>query len=151
MKNKILFLVLFVMFNFVYAKEVFDTNLKITCSLKNKTTTETSGKNKYEEELEIEVKKIDWNKDASKPPAWGSMSNIKIKLDEKKYEASLLLSTKENIAFSYVNYANESDADSSVAHLYELNLKKLELKKTSISLFSNSMNSIKNTILICKK
>lgn len=132
------------------AKEVYDTNLKIKCSSDRKKATGKDAEVAYAEEISIEIKKIDWNKDVSKPPNWGSMSNIKIKTDAKVYEASLLLSTKQRVAFSYVA-GLEREGEPAIAQIYEFDVDAMELKKTSVSLFNQASNKITTSVTYCKK
>lgn len=133
----------------VEAKEVYDTNLKIKCSA-DKRVLGRDSKDFDFEEISIEIKKIDWNKDASKPPIWGSMQNIKIKKGENSQEASLLLSTKQHIAFSYVENSTK-DVGATFAQIYELDVQTMEIKKTSVSLFNQASNKITSSISYCKK
>lgn len=131
----------------VFAKEVYDTNIKIKCTTDKK---KVADKDAFGEEVSIDIKKIDWNKDASKPPSWGSMSNIKIKTDGNLYEASLLLSTKQRVAFSYVG-GSEKDGESASAQIYELDMAAMEMKRTSVSLFNQTNNKITAGVSYCKK
>ena len=144
------YLILFVYLNLsfsVYAKEVVDTNLNLSCEFVN---TSKNNSNSRRESIAIDIKKIDFNKDTAKPPKWGSVQNIKITLDGNVNEASLLLSTNERLVFSYVNQTAIESKDN-LAKLYELDTATLKMKKTSISLFTDSGNSFKNTFFICKK
>jgi hypothetical protein len=132
-----------------YSAEVYDTNIKVKCSATKNNFAAKKVKDFSSEEIFIEIKKIDWNKDSSKPPLVGSMSNIKIKIDAHLYEASLLLSTKKHLAFSFVSSSKEV-VDATLAHIYELDMEILELKKTSVSLFNQS-NKILTSVSYCKK
>lgn len=134
----------------VTAKEVYDTNLKLKCSSDKRRLLGKDSNDVSAEEISVEIKKIDWNKDASKPPSWGSMSNIKIKTNGNLHEASLLLSTKQRVAFSYVGDALK-DGDSAFAQIYELDIEVMEIKKTSVSLFNQTNNKITSSISYCKK
>ncbi len=98
-----------VMTHVAIAKEVYDTNLKIKCSSSIKKPLEKNAKEPLSEEISIDVKRVDWNKDASKPPNWGSISNIKIKSNGNLYEASLMLSAKQRMAFSYFEGSEKED------------------------------------------
>ena len=146
------YLILFIYANlsfFVYAKEVVDTNLNLSCDYINNLNTLKKNNDSIRENISIDIKKIDFNKDTAKQPKWGSVQNIKIILDGTTNEASLLLSTKERLVFSFVNQTGiESN---NMAQLYELDTVTLKIKKTSISLFNDSVNSFKNTFFICKK
>ena len=138
------------LFQVAIAKEVYDTNLKLKCSADKKKLLGIESKDITSEEISIEIKKIDWNKDAAKPPSWGSMSNIKIKTDGNMTEASLLLSTKQHVAFSYVSN-RQKDGESSFALIYELDVNALEIKKTSVALFNQAGNKIVTGVIYCKK
>jgi hypothetical protein len=131
------------------AKEVYDTNLKLKCSA-DKQVLGKEAKGFDHEEISIEITKIDWNKDASKPPNWGSMQNIKIQKGEKSQEASLLLSTRQRIAFSYVENSTK-ELGATFAQIYELDMDVMEIKKTSVSLFNQASNKISSSISYCKK
>jgi hypothetical protein len=131
----------------VLAKEVHNTNLKVKCFNNKKGLV---SKDALAEDISIEIKRIDWNKDASKPPSWGSMSNIKIQTSINLYEASLLLSTKQRVAFSYVE-GTEKEGAPTFAQIYELDIEAMEIKKTSVSLFNQSNNKIISSVSYCKK
>jgi hypothetical protein len=134
---------------FALSKEVHDTNLKLSCVADEKNFLSIGAKEVNPEEISIEIKKIDWNKDPARPPSWGSMSNIKIKTDGNAREASLLLSTKQHLAFSYV-YNQNKEKELAFAVIYELDLNSLEIKKTSVALF-NKNNNITTGVSYCKK
>ena len=134
----------------VTAKEVYNTNLKLKCAVDKKKFISKDSKETSFEEISIEIKKIDWNKDASKPPNWGSMSNIKIQNNGNLHEASLLLSTKQRVAFSYVD-GSEKEGAQTLAQIYELDIEAMEIKKTSVSLFNQSNNKIISSVSFCKK
>ena len=138
---------LFFAFNLITAnsKEVFDTNLNLECYANKNFTVEN-----FVSSFLIEVKKIDWNKDPSSPPKWGSSQNIKVKNSGQSNDASLLLSRKKQIAFSFAE-SNDVESSNTTLYIFELDLDKLEMKKTSISIFSRQNNRINNSILHCKK
>lgn len=98
------------------------------------------------EEINIEIKKIDFNK--GKPgtvPAWGSMSSIFKVTDGKRQEGYLLVSKKNNLAFSFT----ESEADGgTLLSIYEIRRPTLIGKRTVIRLFSNA-NSYSTSELRC--
>lgn len=131
------------------SKEVYDANLKIKCFDKIKNTDKDAQVSIWEE-ISIEIKKIDWNKDASKPPSWGSMTNIKIKADGSLSEASLLLSTKKHLAFSYVA-DSQKEGVPAFAKIYELDLAAMEMKKTSVALFNQGNNKSITGVSYCEK
>ena len=151
MLRNFLFLFIYLNLSFaVYAKEVFDTNLNLSCEFVNNSNASQNNNVSRRESITIDIKKIDFNKDTTKPPKWGSVQNIKISLDGITNEASLLLSTNERLVFSFVNQTAIEGKDN-LAQVYELDTVTLKMKKTTISLFTNSGNSIKNTFFICKK
>jgi hypothetical protein len=78
------------------------------------------------------------------------MSNIKIQTTSNLREASLLLSTKQRVAFSYVD-GSEKEGAPTFAQIYELDIETLEIKKTSVSLFNQSNNKIISSVSYCKK
>lgn len=137
-------------FQVAVAKEVYDTNLKLKCYADKKKLLSAEPKDMTAEDISIEIKKIDWNKDAAKPPIWGSMSNIDIKTDGNTNEASLLLSTKQHVAFSYVSN-RQKEGESPFALIYELDLNTIEIKKTSVALFNQAGNKIATRMSYCKK
>lgn len=118
----------------VNSKEVIDTKIILDCYANKKFALENFISN-----FSIEIKKIDWNKDSSSPPKWGSMTNIKIKNKGSTDEASLLLSRKNQVAFSYADN-NDSEKSITSLNIFELDIDKLEMKKTSITIFDNKDN-----------
>jgi hypothetical protein len=138
------------LFQVAIAKEVYDTNLKLKCSADKKKLLNMDSKDMTAENISIEIKRIDWNKDAAKPPSWGSISNIKIKTDGNINEASLLLSTKQHVAFSYVSN-RQKDGESPFALIYELDMNAMEIKKTSVALFNQASNKIVTGVSYCKR
>ena len=140
-------LIISILLNFysVNAKEVVDTNITVDCYANKKFILEN-----FISSFVIEIKKIDFNKDSSGPPKWGNMQSIKIKSSGQSNDAALLLSRKTQIAFSYAE-SNEVQSNNTVLYIFELDIEKLEMKKTSISIFSNQNNRINNSMLYCKK
>ena len=78
------------------------------------------------------------------------MSNIKIQTASNLREASLLLSTKQRVAFSYVD-GSEKEGSPTFAQIYELDIETMEIKKTTVSLFNQSNNKIISSVSYCKK
>ena len=134
----------------IYAKEVYDTVLKVKCFSDAMKVNDITYKDFPTEEISIEIKKIDWNKDSSKPPKWGSMSNIKVRANGNLYDGMLLLSNKDHVAFSLVGGV-ENERQKPVAYIYELTKTSMEVKKTSVSLFSQTNNRVTSDISYCKK
>lgn len=128
----------------VLAKDVYDAKFIISCSIG------AHGKNAVVEEISVEVKKIDWNKDPAKPPQWGSMSGIKVKVAGNEHNASLLISSKNELAFSYA-ISSHGKNPISYASVYELEMPEYQIKKTVITLFSKSNNSIVVSSGACKR
>ena len=132
------------------AKEIEEINLKILCAADKLTPINKNSRDINAKEIAVEVKKIDWNKDPSKPPSWGSVSTIKISSDGNVYDAMLLTSKKDYIAFSFVT-GNDKDRDQNLAYIFELNLNTMEIKETSLLLFSQTNNKITSNVLFCKR
>ncbi len=129
------------------AKDVVNTKLQLSCTVSGIYPDGVKAKPGAKEEIGIEISRLNFNADTpSKPPAWGSMSNIKIISNGKKFEASLLQSTKETVAFSF---ANEIDPKQTVSLTYEIWLDTLRVKRTVMTLFSTEGNSIQSSEGIC--
>ncbi len=134
----------------VSAKEVFETNLKLNCSNSKKKFIEKIATNPADEEISIEIRKAVFNYDASKPFTIGSTSNIKIKSAGNSFDAVLLKSMKDRVAFSFVE--DDGKAGSTIfSQVYELNLNSLEIKKTSILLFDQVNNNATTSVSYCRK
>ncbi len=125
------------------AKDVVDTKVNLSCSVSGVYADGTKIKTSGVEEISIEVKRINWNeKEPGKAPAWGSMSNIKLKSGGKSYDASLLKSTKDQIAFSFASEADIDKTPQTLSFTYEISLDKLKLRRTVMTLFSTGANSV---------
>lgn len=136
-----------------YSKEsVVDTKVKLSCSISGWFPDGTRVKGSGAEEISIEIQRINWNKDTpAKPPAWGSMTNIKVKSNSKDYEASLLRSNKEQVAFSFSTDAKFDGVDQTLLLVYEIRLDKLKLKRTVMTLFSNGNDVTQSNEGSCSK
>ena len=134
------------------AREVVDTKLHMSCAGSEFDADGKPYSAGSTEEINIEIKKINWNeKDSSKPPAWGSMTNIKIRSGDKTYEGALLRSTRDEVAFSFANDVIEKGNVKTLAFVYEVSLPKAELKRTMLTLFGTKSNAFSSTINKCKK
>lgn len=139
-------------FGSVLAKEVVDTKLHLSCAGSEFDAEGKPYRAGSTEEIDIEIKKINWNeKDSSKPPAWGSMTNIKIRSGDKTYEGALLRSTRDEVAFSFANDVIEKGNGKTLAFIYEVSLPKAELKRTMLTLFGSKSNAFSSTLSKCKK
>lgn len=78
-------------------------------------------------EIYIEVQKINWNEDSSKPPLWGSVNKVEVTVNGNKQTGSLLMNLRDRAAFSLTN--------ESVAQIYEMDLSGMVFKRTTIALF----------------
>ena len=125
------------------AKEVVDTKVKLSCSVSGVYADGSAIKTSGVEDISVDIRRINWNKDEpSKPPAWGSVTNIKVTSNGKPYEASLLRSTRDQVAFSFASDTTVDRIEKTLAFTYELTLSKPKLKRTTMSLFSVGSNSI---------
>ena len=89
--------------------------------------------NPADEEISIEIRKAVLNYDASKPFTIGSISNIKIKSAGNSFDAVLLKSMKDRVAFSFVE--DDGKAGPTIfSQVYELNLNSLEIKNFYITI-----------------
>ena len=128
------------------AKDVVDTKVSLSCSVSGVYADGAKIKTSGVEEISIEIKRINWNeKEPAKPPAWGSMSNIKLKSGGKSYEASLLNSTKDRVAFSFASEADIDRTPQTLSLTYEIYLDKLKLRRTVMTLFSTGANSVSSS------
>ena len=135
-----------------HAKDVVDTKLHLSCSNSEFSAEGNKATNGSTEEIDIEIKRINWNeKEPSKPPAWGSMSNIKVRSGDKTYEGALLRSTRDEVAFSFTNDVIENGNGRTLAFVYEITLPKTELKRTMLTLFGAKSSSFLTAVSKCKK
>ena len=134
------------------AKDVVDTKANLSCSVSGVYADGSKIKTSGVEEISIEVKRINFSKDdPSSPPKWGSMSNIKLKSGGKSYDASLLKSTKDQIAFGFASEADIDKTPQTLAFTYEISLDKLKLRRTVMTLFSTGANSVLSSEGDCTK
>lgn len=135
-----------------HAKDVVDTKIHLSCSSSDFNAEGNKVTNGSTEEIDIDIKRINWNeKEPSKQPAWGSMSNIKIRSGDKTYEGSLLRSTRDEVAFSFTNDVIENGNGRTLAFVYEITLPKTELKRTMLTLFGTKSSSFATVVGKCKK
>lgn len=129
-------------------KDVYDTHVKLTCSSTSPNSVDKRIKPKDSEKISIDVKKINWNKDdPSKPPLWGSSSQITVTKNDDESSASLIKSTKDKIAFVY----STDTGSSPKLYVYELNLDNLKYKRTEMSIFTSGSNSVVSSEGKCSK
>lgn len=139
-------------FSSVSAKDVVDTKLHLSCANAEFNAEGKKANKGSTEEINIEIKRINWNeKEPTKPPAWGSMSNIKIRSGDKTYDGALLRSTRDEIAFSFTNDVIENGNGQTLAFVYEITLPKSELKRTMLTLFGAKSSSLSTAVSKCKK
>jgi hypothetical protein len=125
------------------AKDVVDTNVVLSCAVSGLYADGTRIKTSGVEEISIEIKKINWNaNEPSKPPAMGSMSNIKVKSGNKLHEASLLKSTKNRVAFSFAIDTEIDKTPQTLLFTYEISLETLKIRRTVLTLFTTGANSV---------
>ena len=128
------------------AKDVVDMKVNLSCSVAGVYADGAKIKTSGVEEVSIDIKKINWNeKEPTKPPAWGSISNTKLKSNGKSYDASLLKNSKDKIAFSLVSEADIDRTPQTLSFTYEISLDKLKLRRTVMTLFSTGANSVSSS------
>jgi hypothetical protein len=132
----------------VWAEKVsVDFNAKLNCQVPTLVDTTTKSR-KISEEIDIEIKKIDFNKGKSgMPPAWGSMSNIFKFVNGVKYEGALISNRKDSVAFEFIEGASDSET---YLAIYELRLPTLTGRRTVMKIFSNS-NSLQVSEINCSR
>jgi hypothetical protein len=134
------------------AKDVVDTKIHLSCASPEFNAEGKKVNSGATEEIDIDIKRINWNdKEPNKPPAWGSMSNIKIRSGDKTYDGALLRSTRDEVAFSFANDVIENGNGKTLAFVYEFSLPKAELKRTMLTLFGTKSTSISTAVSKCKK
>ncbi len=134
------------------AKDVVDTKIRLICASYEFTAEGKKVNTGASEEIDIEIKRINWHdKEPSKPPAWGSMSNIKIRSGDKIYDGALIRSARDEIAFSFANDVIENGNGKTLAFIYEFSLPQAELKRTMLTLFGTKSTSISTSVSKCKK
>jgi hypothetical protein len=95
-----------------------DQNVKLVCAVSGSYADGSRIRTSGVEEISIETRPL----------------SIKIKSNQKIYEASLLRSTKDQVAFAF---AGDTSIDKlTLSFIYEISLDKLKLRRTVIPLFS---------------
>lgn len=123
-----------------------DFNVKLKCQAPSLVDTTTKKPLKITEDIDVEAKKIDFNK--GKPgmtPSWGSMSNVYKVVNGVRTEGSLISNRKDAVAFEFVEGAPD---DETYLVIYELSLPTLKGKRTVMKIFSNN-NALQVTEMIC--
>lgn len=128
------------------SKEIIEINEKFLCVVESN---ENNSKNSIEE-ISVEVRKVNFNKDNTQKPAWGSVSNTKVKIGGVTHDATLLSTRNGKVALSYVLQPDEKNK-TAVAKIYEINLAKMRLKKTSLSLFDEGNHSTSSIDMSCTR
>lgn len=106
----------------VHAAEVADTSIRLVCAVSGSYADGSRIRTSGVEEISIEIKRVN------------AVSNIRIKSNQKLYEASLLRSMKDQVAFGF---AGDTSIDKqTLSFIYEISLDKLKLRRTVIPLFS---------------
>lgn len=133
-------------------KDVVDTNIELVCTTSGYYADGQKIVGTGIEKISIEVKRINFRKDdPTKPPLWGSMSNIKIKSGSSQVEANLIKSEKSRIAFGYTNDLMTEGDSRTEFNIYEISLDSMTSRKTALTLFSKGSNSITSYDGKCKK
>jgi hypothetical protein len=104
----------------VHAKDAADAGVKLVCAISGTYADGSRIRTSGVEEISIQMKPM----------------SIRIKSNQKVYEASLLRSTKDQFAFAF---AGDTSIDKlTLSFIYEISLDKLKLRRTVIPLFANS-------------
>lgn len=134
------------------SKDVVDTKEKLYCSTSSPESVSKRIKPKDTETISIDIKKINWNKDdPSKPPLWGSSSQITVTKDGVESSASLIKSTKDLLAFDYAIDGDVSIKQPTKLYVYEINLDNLKYKRTEMTIFNQGSNSVTSFDGKCSK
>lgn len=139
-------------FNAFASKDVVDTDTHLICTTGGYYADGQKIVGTGVEKFSIEVKRLNFRKDEpTKPPLWGSMSNIKVTSGSRQTEANLIKSEKNRIAFAYSNDVSVDEDTKSELYVYEIRLDSMKSKKSVISLFSKNSNSMTVYEGVCKK
>ena len=105
------------------AEDFVDTNIKLSCAASGFYADGSRIRKATSEDISVEIRRINWNdKEPAKPPAWGSITNIKVQSNGKTYDGSLLRSSKDKIAFSFANDVTRHGVALTLALIYEIRL-----------------------------
>lgn len=128
------------------SKETNEISDKFLCGVGN----EKINVKNYSEEIIIDVRKINFAKEPNQKPNWGSVSNTKVRIGSATYEATVLLNQKGRVVLSYVLLLDDKNRVPMVK-LYEINLEKMRLKKTSLSLFDEGTHNVNSIDMSCSR
>jgi len=104
----------------LHAKDAADAGVKLVCAISGTYADGSRIRTSGVEEISIQMKPL----------------SIRIKSNQKVYEASLLRSAKDKFAFAF---AGDTSIDKqTLSFIYEISLDKLRLRRTVIPLFSNN-------------
>jgi len=107
----------------LHAKDAADGSVKLVCSISGTYADGSRIRTSGVEEISIQMKPM----------------SIRIKSNQKVYEASLLRSAKDQFAFAF---AGDTSIDKqTLSFIYEISLDKLKLRRTVIPLFSTGNNA----------
>ncbi len=104
------------------------TNLKLTCNVTGLYADGGRIQGSGAEEISIDIRRIAAN---------NASSDIRITSNGRSYEAALLKSGSDRVAFAFANDALVDGIGQTLALTYEIRLDRLRLKRTSMSLFSS--------------
>lgn len=144
MKKSVVFLgILLVNFHAFAAKDVTDTQANLSCTTAGHYADGKKIKGTGIERISVDIKRINWNKDEPrKAPAWGSMSNIKVKSGTKDVEANLVKSEPQKVAFAFSNDAEIDGDKRTELVIYEISLDSLKSRRSVMTIFSQGSNSL---------
>lgn len=105
-----------------------NTNIKLTCNVAGLYADGVRIQGSGSEEISIDIRRIAAN---------NASSDIRVSSNGRSYEAALLKSTGDRVAFAFANDALVDGIGQTLALTYEIRLDRLRLKRTSMSLFSS--------------
>lgn len=121
----------------ILARDITDLNIKLKCTYDESLA----------EEIHVDVKNLSWNKDKEAKANWGTVSSAKVIRRGQSFEATILSKKQNQIVLSYI----DEETKHPLALVYEIDIMKLEYKKTSLNIFNNSNYSLTIGTGKCKK
>lgn len=109
-----------------------NTNVKLTCNVAGLYADGARVQGSGSEEISIDIRRV---------APGNATSDIRITSNGRVYEAALLKSTAQQVAFSFANDALVDGIGQTLALTYEIRLDRLRLKRTAMTLFSGQGNT----------
>lgn len=104
------------------------TNIKLTCNVAGLYADGARIQGSGSEEISIDIRRVAANNVAS---------DIRVTSNGRSYEAALLKSSSDRLAFAFANDALVDGVGQTLALTYEVRLDRLRLKRTSMTLFGS--------------